>query len=250
MGTGEIYWPSQSFDPKLNQYKHLLQPKFASDRVSFLGPSYPYIYDLQTAEFVYFCPQFRQLLDYKEKWGTGDGSRLLRWALHPEDRIVLCNGYQLLIEYLLKVPYPIRPHYRASLDFRVKAKGNNSLRLLQILSQFAIDNKGNIVFVKGQWINISHWDKNTISVLSINGPEDHHRIALPGSGGLDNGPLLSSREQEVLSLLALGFSSKAVAENLKISPHTVNTHRQNMLQKLGLKKTVSLVHYAHQQGLI
>lgn len=250
MGMGEIYWPSQSFDPRLDHYKHLLQPQMANGRVSFLGRSYKYVYDLQASEFIYFCPQFRQLLGYDDKGGNIDGSRLLRLALHPDDQIVLCKGYRFLMEYLLKVPNTIRPHYRASLDFRVKAKGTNSLRLLQILSEFATDNKGNIVFVKGQWIDITHWDKTTASVLSINGPEDHRRITIPSSDRETKSAILSSREQQVLNLLALGLSSKAVAKDLMISPHTVNTHRQNMLQKLGLKKTTRLVHFAHEQGLI
>ncbi|MGI9544272.1 MAG: hypothetical protein ACR2MX_13515, partial [Cyclobacteriaceae bacterium] len=90
MGMGEIYWPSQSFDPKLDHYKHLLQPEITNGRVSFLGRSYQYVYDLQASEFIYFCSQFRQLLDCDDKWGNCDGSRLLRWALHPDDRIVLC----------------------------------------------------------------------------------------------------------------------------------------------------------------
>ena len=61
---------------------------------------------------------------------------------------------------------------------------------------------------------------------------------------------LTPREQEVMRLLAEGLSSKAVAEKLFISPKTVENHRANMMNKLGLHSTIELVRYAAKLGLI
>ncbi len=61
---------------------------------------------------------------------------------------------------------------------------------------------------------------------------------------------LTPREQEVMRLLAEGLSSKAAAEKLFISPKTVENHRANIMNKLGLHSTIELVRYAAKLGLI
>lgn len=61
---------------------------------------------------------------------------------------------------------------------------------------------------------------------------------------------LTPREQEVMRLLAEGLSSKAVAEKLFISPKTVENHRANIMNKLGLHSAIELVRYAAKLGLI
>ena len=61
---------------------------------------------------------------------------------------------------------------------------------------------------------------------------------------------LTAREQEVMRLLAEGFSSKEAGEKLSISPKTVENHRNNILNKLDLHSTFELVRYAAKLGLI
>ena len=61
---------------------------------------------------------------------------------------------------------------------------------------------------------------------------------------------LSSREQEVLRMIAEGVPARDIAERLFISVKTVENHRTNILHKLGLKSTVDLVKYAARIGLI
>lgn len=61
---------------------------------------------------------------------------------------------------------------------------------------------------------------------------------------------LTPREQEVMRFLAEGFSSKKVAEKLFISPKTVENHRSNIMNKLGLHNTIELIRYAAKLGLI
>jgi DNA-binding NarL/FixJ family response regulator len=61
---------------------------------------------------------------------------------------------------------------------------------------------------------------------------------------------LTPREQEVMRMLAEGLTSKEVAQQLYISPKTVENHRTNLMKKLGLKSSVELVRYAARLGLI
>lgn len=55
---------------------------------------------------------------------------------------------------------------------------------------------------------------------------------------------LSDREREVLELVAEGFTSKQIAERLGLRPKTVENHRANIMQKLGIHTTAGLVRYA------
>ena len=61
---------------------------------------------------------------------------------------------------------------------------------------------------------------------------------------------LTDREEEILKLVAEGHSSKEIAELLYISVKTVERHRANLMQKLGMRDRVELTRYAIRAGLI
>jgi two-component system response regulator NreC len=63
------------------------------------------------------------------------------------------------------------------------------------------------------------------------------------------GAKLTDREREILKLIAEGYSTKDIAEQLVVSPSTVHSHRTNLMQKLNLSKRHELVQYAREQGL-
>ena len=66
----------------------------------------------------------------------------------------------------------------------------------------------------------------------------------------DSFDLLTEREREVLQLLAEGKSNKEAATILDLSPYTIETHRQNLMQKLGLHNTAEIVLYAVRKSII
>ncbi len=61
---------------------------------------------------------------------------------------------------------------------------------------------------------------------------------------------LSGREIEIIKLIAEEHSTNVIAEKLFLSPATVETHRHNILKKLGIKNVVGLVKFAIKNGLI
>ena len=61
---------------------------------------------------------------------------------------------------------------------------------------------------------------------------------------------LTPREQEVVKLVAEGHSSREIADALVISEKTVERHRANILEKLGMRDRVELTRYAIRQGLV
>src|SRR6187431_2330065 len=60
---------------------------------------------------------------------------------------------------------------------------------------------------------------------------------------------LSPREQEVLKLIAEAYTNKQIAETLHLAEKTVESHRANLLRKLGMRDRVELVRYAIRRGL-
>ena len=67
---------------------------------------------------------------------------------------------------------------------------------------------------------------------------------------LDPYETLTPREREVLHLAAEGHTNAEIAERLSISPRTVETHRANMMRKLGLRTSTDLIRYAMQRGIL
>lgn len=66
----------------------------------------------------------------------------------------------------------------------------------------------------------------------------------------DRYSMLTAREREILQLTAEGRSRGEIAETLSISPRTVETHRTNLMRKLGINSQNELVLYAVRRGLI
>jgi DNA-binding NarL/FixJ family response regulator len=77
-------------------------------------------------------------------------------------------------------------------------------------------------------------------------------FAAPPKNGSEGDPAaetLTSREREVLTLLARGLTQAEIAEKLFISPKTVGGHIQRVLEKLGVHSRAQAVALAHEQGL-
>lgn len=79
--------------------------------------------------------------------------------------------------------------------------------------------------------------------------EDYMRV-LKQEGLSDSFELLTTREREVLQLLAEGKSNKEVAAILDVSLYTVESHRTNLMQKLNLHNTAEIVLYAVRKNLV
>jgi DNA-binding CsgD family transcriptional regulator len=61
---------------------------------------------------------------------------------------------------------------------------------------------------------------------------------------------LSERERDVLILVARGYTNKEIASELNISPHTVISHRKNIVHKTGIRSVAGLTVYAVLNKLI
>ncbi len=65
-----------------------------------------------------------------------------------------------------------------------------------------------------------------------------------------NAVVISDRELEVIRYIAEGYTNGEIAERLYLSQHTINTHRKNIMQKLGVNNTAAIVMYAVKTKLV
>jgi DNA-binding NarL/FixJ family response regulator len=80
--------------------------------------------------------------------------------------------------------------------------------------------------------------------------EQEHVERLRKLGTEDSYELLTEREREILQLIAEGNANKEIAARLNLSVYTVETHRGNLLEKLGLHSTGDLILYAVRKAII
>ena len=76
------------------------------------------------------------------------------------------------------------------------------------------------------------------------------KILIKNLGRTTRSSEVSKREKEIIKLVVNQHTTTEISDILHISPHTVESHRQNILLKLGLKNTAGLVKYAVQRGII
>ena len=106
----------------------------------------------------------------------------------------------------------------------------------EILDAVKETNKGNRFFC-GQIL-----DTIREANLDVNGIEAEEFTCDP--------VLISKRECEIIVLIAEGYTNGQIADKLFLSSHTVNTHRKNIMAKLGVKNTAGIVMYAVKTNLI
>lgn len=108
-------------------------------------------------------------------------------------------------------------------------KGSESAEIARALAEVNAGRR----YLSGQ---LSEWAINALATKSVDAAD----------------PLasLSPREREVLQLAAEGLGNPEIAEKLFISPRTAETHRANLMRKLGLQNATDLVRFAIRKGLI
>lgn len=103
---------------------------------------------------------------------------------------------------------------------------------------------------KSELLNAIHTIVNGENYFSEETQEKHILKSSKIEKQVSNLTELSSREKEILILIAYEYNTAEIAEKTFISLNTVNTHRKNLLSKLNAKNTAGLVKYAVENGLV
>ncbi len=210
------------------------------------------ILDLRTQEFSFISSNAKAVFGYSRNHFLENGLSFCNKIAHPEDLHITWKLKKNIWDYILTVPSWSQAQYKFNYDYRIIRPDGKEARILAQNSVLQLDCKGNITHVLGTYSDISHWKKSEQQIASIvsSAKNTCFFISPETSDISDKYAVLSKRELEIVKLMAEGYSSKLIAEKLFISFHTVNTHRQKILEKTKAQNTGSLVQFAYSHGLI
>ena len=209
------------------------------------------VFDIFKTEHVFVSSNYSKMLGFDLEEVEKQGNQYFNSKVHPEDFLVNMEMGTELFRQSIKIPVEERKNYKLVLDYRVMNGKGEYVRIIEQQQVLELDNKGKI------WLALSTVDISPDQDLAA-GPRA--RIYNFKTGEMmDPQELkrnktsehpLSKREQEVLALVKKGLPSKIIAEKLFISVHTVNTHRQRILEKLNVSNSYEAVQYATGLGLM
>ena len=206
------------------------------------------VYDMQNNIHVFTSNRFYKIYGYEiDELQTNINNEVYDSKIHPNDLEALKkNGYEAM-KFIMKVPPETRKHYKMVSEYRILNSHKKYIHVIeqqQILEQDAF---GNIWLSLGV-IDISPNQTDVKGVkYQINNFHTGELIQLTET---DVTHSLTDREKEILQMISTGKLSKEIGSVLEISIHTVNTHRQRILEKLQVDNSMEAVNIAKRNGLI
>lgn len=242
------YLSQLEFDEKSLNYNLINKHKAVLQTLSNIGNSGTGIFDLHKREVVFYSSNFGLLLGYQPSDYEFLGQRFFAEKIHPED-IIKCsiNGVAAL-KILNNLPELDKLSHKLVSEYRMLNSKKEYVRLIEQYQVLELDAKGqiwlmlNIVDISSNQAELDGSQSQLLnfrtgSIIPIKAPE---KLQFE----------LTKRELEILKLVKGGFLSKEISNQLSISVHTVNTHRQRFLEKLGANNSLEALSFASKFGLI
>lgn len=208
------------------------------------------IFDIFKKDHIFLSRGFETQLGWELNKVEEEGHQYIDSRVHPNDLIDLLesSNYYLSLAFF-QIPKFEWRNYKVISDYRVRNSMGFYVRVIEQHLCLECDEHGNV------WLDLSIMDLNPYQDISapfrsrlINFKTEELWEYQPKQPELIDKPLLSSREKEVLKLIAGGLVSKQVADQLYISVNTVNTHRQRIIEKLNVSNTAEAIRYASKLG--
>ncbi len=165
--------------------------------------------------------------------------------VHPEDIPFVMEAERMSIAKVKEIGFEHYLDIKTSYCFRMKiADGSYQLFHHQSL-HIAKDTAGRVTQSVNIHTNIQHLtpvNSYIVLVSGINGRNDFHQMQYQEKNSGAIIPVnLTKREKEILHLLGQGYTSAEISERLVLSPHTVLTHRKNILKKSKARNSSELI---------
>jgi DNA-binding CsgD family transcriptional regulator len=204
------------------------------------------IFDLSRLEHIYLSPKYESVFKMDIEQAQEEGNRFFDSRIHPDDFIDGMEAGTYFMDMILKIPPDERKNFKFIADYRMLDNDGKYRRVIEQQMALELDSYGNL------WLALSVLDFSPES--NLNAPYNCRALNfhtgewyyLPVKSDI----ALSKREKEILGLIARGNISKQIADQLFISVNTVNTHRQRIIDKLGVSNTTEAISYASELGIL
>lgn len=237
--------PTSSIEFDEIDYSILEKRKNDWIKLSEVTHSIVLVFDCYTNKFVFVSDNIPKLYGLDSRRLFIHGHQPVIEVIHPDD-----IDYGLLVR---KKIYSIlrsfsneeKRNYKAIHEMRIRNMRGEYIRIIEQEQVLELDKSGNI------WLMLSVIDvdashESEIIKSHLYNFKTGEQIFIDLSDTLDEP--LTNRELEVLRFMKKGLLSKEIAEALKVSINTVNSHRQNILQKLKANNSIEAVNFAQRLG--
>ena len=176
--------------------------------------------------------------------------------MHPEDIEKMHEKEAKATDFLFnQIPKEDIPLYKVVYLMRLRHTDGSYKTILHQVKTLVVSGGGKVQKVLGIHTDVSYLNMpidHKISFISSSRPSFRALETSDKITRMENscGDILSSREKEILGKMAEGKDFNQIAEDLFISPHTVNTHKKNILKKANCKNTTELVARCIREGVI
>ena len=243
----------QQFDPALLDYSKLAHHKVLLGQLAKLSNSAVTVFDMYRGEHAFASYNFGELLGYDHDQMAAEGNAYFDARVHPDDFVGLLGMGIQMLEFSYETPTARRGDYKMANEYRVRGRDGRYVRIIEQHQLLESDPMGNV------WLSMSIIDispRQDVD-LGVKGTIFNFRTGeavaleqLVGEEQVADRSVLSDREREILALIQRGHLSKEISTMLCISIHTVNTHRQRILQKLAVDNSMEAVQLASRLGLL
>ncbi|WP_282070005.1 response regulator transcription factor [Olleya namhaensis] len=198
----------------------------------------------QDLKFEYISKNLRSCLGLDPGLLKTQGMRYFWSRIHPEDVEVWLNAMNHLMAFTLsEISEADRKKTNYTWNYRFKDGNDTYVNIVQNTTPLSFDLEMKPI------IGLAHYTvldtkikmQITASAKLLNNNNEYETIYFNNFSQKLLKESISNRERDVIRLLVLNNTSKQISEKLNISPHTVDTHRRNILKKLKITSTGELI---------
>lgn len=242
------YLSQIKLDEKNLDYSAINKHTSVLQTLSDIGNSGTGIFDLCKREFIFYSSNFGELLGYEPGDYKDIGQQFFASKIHPDDAIKCSINGVSVLKILNNFSSDEKFNYKLITEYRMLNSQNQYVRLIEQYQVLELDTFGRI------WLML-----NVVDVSSNQDVFEESKSQLlnfrtgkiiPIEASQKVQVELTRREIEILKYVKDGLLSKEISNKLAISVHTVNTHRQRFLEKLGAKNSLEAVIFAAKFGLL
>jgi DNA-binding CsgD family transcriptional regulator len=202
------------------------------------------ITNTQDLTFEYISKNYNSCLGLDAGELQSKGMRYFWSRIHPDDLENWLSALNELMKFTLEnIKEEDRNKANYTWNYRLKNVRDEYVNIVQNTTPLAFDSAGKPIIGLAHY-TVLHADiKMDISASAklLNDNNEYETIYFNSFTQKLLSDGISNRERDVIRLLVLDYSSKDISKKLNISPHTVDTHRRNILKKLNISSTGELV---------
>lgn len=236
------------FDEKNLDYSILDKHTVALQTLSTIGNSGISVFDVYKRKVAFYSSNFGAQLGYYPTDYEKTGQQFFEERIHPEDKLKLSHLGVSTFKLYNNLSSDEKLNYKQVNEYRMLNAQNKYVRLIEQYQILELDKTGQI------WLLLSFVDlsPNQEEYNGVKSQLLNFRTGniIPVEVAQKAQYELTKRETEILRLVKDGLLSKEISNRLSISLHTVNTHRQRFLEKLGANNSFEAIMFASKFGLL